>query len=66
MDKKQGFMAITMFSFSLLVLTLPIWLDSSMPYIQTYYSSVIGMFQQVVPSLNLITTEVINAVHKTI
>jgi hypothetical protein len=63
MDKKQGFMAITMFSLSLVVLTLPIWLDSSMPYMQTYYSSVIGIFQQVVPSLNMITNEVINVVH---
>jgi len=64
MDKKQGFMAITLFSFSLLVLTLPIWIDVAMPYMQIYYSSVIEMFQNVVPNLKTITNEIINEVQQ--
>ncbi len=64
MDKKQGIMAISVFSFSLLVLTLPLWLDSSMPYMQSYYSSVIEMFQNMVPSLKVITNEIITVVQQ--
>ena len=64
MDKKQAIMAITTFSFSLLVLTLPLWLDASMPYMRSYYSSGIEMFQNLVPSLKVITTEIINEVQQ--
>lgn len=64
MDKKQAFLAISVFSFSLVVLTLPLWLDSSMPYLQTYYSSAIEMFQNMVPSLKVITTEIIDEVQR--
>lgn len=64
MDKKQAFMAFSIFSFSMVVLTLPLWLDSSMPHMQAYYSSVIEMFQNMVPSLKTISNEIINEVQQ--
>lgn len=64
MDKIQGFMAFTTFSVTLLVLTIPLWLDSSMPYILSYYQSSIEMLQELIPNIKLITDEIITVVQQ--
>jgi hypothetical protein len=62
MNTKQIFLIFVVFFITLLILTMPLWVDWAMPYIKDYLNSAIVTLENWYEFLKIITGEVVKIV----